>query len=491
MGKYRDDRGAWGITEAFVGLTLIVLALFATFDLLSSGFRVHSTAEHWDKATQHGQTVVAKARQAKYADLGYYRSDYTAAGVTYDADRKIPVWESITEAQNLPNDPTACLEAGGGGQCPTYVDETHVYLGATRAAAVPLFHPPTEFIPARGQTSRDGMYYRVDTWVTEADAARRVTVQTQYGVDQALLDGECGPETTCVVSSLLRAASASEQAGDNEVTPSCSTTAATFCSVYVQGGRVLNGATLATGSQYPLQSEPVELIVRVSKPAQQITASWTWTNPTNQVISIPSQGVEFTKVDGDPTRWRAVIPADPTGPGTSPKGWVRPGAPTVKFEAQLVGGATIAHDHKATGWSYTTPLKVSVTPNGAWPSNWCPARTPLPIEVEGMSIGYAPDGTNPSAADRLEATFAVTQPDGTVRSQTVEGQVVPGSVELRDFYDETSVGAGDIRIGGTTAAVFTVEPPKFESCPSGPSSVTVTLHRAIDNTSTPVTLTLP
>lgn len=491
MVKHRDERGAFGVMDAFIGLILIVLALFATHDLFSNGFRIHSQAEHWDKATQYGQTVIAKARQAHYADLGYYDSDYTAAGVTFDADRKVPVWESISEAQNLPNDPAACLEAGGGAQCPTYIDETHVHLGTDRPAAVPLFHPPTEYVPARGETSEDGNYYRVDTWVTETEGARRVTVQTQYAVDQDLLDGECGPETTCVVSSLLRAASASEQAGDNEITPACSTTETTFCSTYVQGGRVLDGATLATGSQYPLQVEPVELVVRLSKPAQNVTATWQWSHPTSQAITLPADGVEFTKVDGDATRWRAVIPADPTGPGTAPKGWIRPGAPTITFEAQLAGGATITKDHRATGWSYTTPLKVSITPDGAWQANWCSARTPLPVAVEGMSIGYTPGGTNPSAADRLEATFAVVRSDGTVRTETVEGQVVPGSVEFRDFYDETSLGAGDIRIGGTTSAVFTVRPPEYASCPSGQSNVTVTLHRAIDNSATPVTLTLP
>src|SRR5690606_41293457 len=108
----------------------------------------------------------------------------------------------------------------------------------------------------------------------------------------------------------------------------------------------------------------------------------------------------------------------------------------------------------------------------------------------GRRIGASAARAGPAAAGRRGARCAVVRSAGTVRTETVEGQVGPGSVEFRDFYDETSRGAGDIRIGGTTSAVFTVRPPEYASCPSGQSNVTVTLHRAIDNSATPRSHTL-
>lgn len=467
LSRRHDDDAAdheCGMTlvEMMVALFLLALVVTALSLVITNGIRTQTVTERADRATGVTQVIVSKARQAAFGELGFYDQDTTAPVGTVE----IPISPITT-----------------GGVGPNITEEA-VQLGP-RPPGKSTFTPPVE------EFTDDGIDYRVATyvtWVPNADGstptAKRVTVVTQWAPAPADLTGDCtDPDTRCATQSLVRTAAASDLDPVTGQSPesSCDPSTATICSAYARAGRVLDGATMASVSDAPQQVAPVDLFVRTSSTATAVSAQWTWLDASGtpvKVVNVPlSPG-------GDGTRWTAQLDPDTQDGASTHKGDIRPGANTVTFTATMDSGTDTVN--RPVFWSYTLGADANtVTASLVDATGWCSpvgSGAPVRVKVSGHSIGFTPTTQNPASQDRVDVVFTTTNA-GTTRTETVAATVDPATVVQHEHI------AHDIVIGGWAEAVWEVTPPATERCNN--RAVAVLLHRAADQTTTPVTLQLP
>ncbi len=454
--------GGMTLVEMMVALFLLTLVVTSLSLVITNGIRTQTVTERADRATGLTQVIMSKARQAAFGELGFYDQDTTA-----------PVGNV-----NLPISPVTT-----GGTGPSITEEA-VQLGP-RPPGKSTFTPPVD------EFTDDGIDYRVTTyvtWVPNADGstptAKRVTVVTQWAPAPADLTGDCtDQDTRCATQSLVRTAAASDIDPVTGQSPesSCDPSTATICSAYARAGRVLDGATMASVSDAPQQVAPVDLFVHTSSTATSVNAQWTWLNAAGtpvKVVNVPlSPG-------GDGTRWTAQVDPDTQDGSSTHKGDIRPGANTVTFTATMDGGTDTVN--RPVFWSYGLGADANtVSASIVDATTWCSpvgSATPVRFKVSGHSIGFTPTTQNAGAQDRVDVVFTSTTA-GTTRTETVTATVDPTTVVQHEDI------AHDIVIGGWAEAVWEVNPPSTEHCDN--RAVSVLLHRAADQTTTPVVLQLP
>lgn len=457
------DRGVT-LIEVMVAVLMLFVVTGAAAMAMTSGLRTQALTERTDRITGLTQVVMSKAREVDFTQLGYYTADGVTAG-------------NVTV-------PVSPVTAGAVGPS---VTEQRVILGSARPPGTEPFAPAVETI-----TNDSGVNYRVSTAVTwvpnpggvGTPTAKRVTVTTQWAPYPTSLTGNCAQaKTRCTTNSFVRTATASDLDPITGTSPTstCTPGAKVICEAYARAGRVLDGATMVSATDTPEQVAPVDLYVRTASTATNVKATWTWRDaagtPT-RTVTVPLTG------GADGTRWAGEVSPDTAGAASDYKGDIRPGAVEVKFTA-TIGGTTVTTT-QPTFWSYGAADGadiVSATVVDA--DNWCSpvgAGAPVTFAVQGHSIGFTEATQNPSAKDDVQAVFTTTT-GGVTRTVTVPASVVPGSVMAENQSQNGVV------TGGWVNAQWTVVPPATEQCDN--RSVSLIVHRAIDQTSTPIILPLP
>lgn len=457
------DRGVT-LIEVMVAVLMLFVVTGAAAMAMTNGLRTQALTERTDRITGLTQVVMSKAREVDFTQLGYYTADGVTAG-------------NVTV-------PVSPVTAGAVGPS---VTEQRVILGSARPPGTEPFAPAVETI-----TNDSGVNYRVSTAVTwvpnpggvGAPTAKRVTVTTQWAPYPTSLTGNCAQvNTRCTTNSFVRTATASDldPVTGTSPTSTCTPGAKVICEAYARAGRVLDGGTMVSATDTPEQVAPVDLYVRTASTATNVKATWTWRDaagtPT-RTVTVPLTG------GADGTRWVGEVSPDTAGAASDYKGDIRPGAVEVKFTA-TIGGATVTTT-QPTFWSYGAADGadvVSATVVDA--DNWCSpvgAAAPVTFAVQGHSIGFTEATQNPSAKDDVQAVFTTTT-GGVTRTVTVPASVVPGSV-VAEHQSQNGVVTG-----GWVNAQWTVVPPVTEQCDN--RSVSLIVHRAIDQTSTPIILALP
>ena len=469
----RRDAGM-SLVEVMIAVVVIVMAVTALSLVVVSGIRTQVLTERVDRATGTTQVIVSKAREVDFANLGYYTTtDSTTTGAVV-----LPI-----------------NAIDGAGAVGATLNETPVILGTLRPTGTPAFTPHvTDLVDEGG----DGADFRVTTdvtWVPNADGtpstAKRVTVVTKWGVTPANLAAACDTDgIRCTTQSMVRTATASDLDPVTKVSPTstCLAGAQLICEAYIRSGRVLDGATMASVNDFPQQISPVDLYVRTASKATSVKATWTWLQGDGTV----SKTVTASLAGGtDGTRWAYTVPADPAGASTNYKGDIRPGAVKVTFNASSASGAMPAVERGAF-WSYAPADGADVvTASIAAATTWCSplgSGTPVSFTVQGHSIGFdaTPVGVitkSAASADSVDVVFTSTVA-GITKTVTKQAVVDPASIVKHD------VMVNGITISGQVDATWTVaSPPPTERCDN--RGVTVIVHRAGDQTHTPIALRLP
>ena len=463
MPNANDDQGMT-LVELLIALLLLTTVTTGLLLVVTQGLRTQALSERTDRITGLTQVVMSKAREVDFAQLGYYTADGVASG-----NATVPV---------------SPVTAGAVGPS---VTEQRVILGASRPPGTTPFAPAVQTI-----TNDSGVNYRVTTnvtWVPNpggvgVPTAKRVTVTTQWAPYPTSLTGVCSQEhTRCTTNSFIRTATASDldPVTGTSPTSTCTPGAAIICEAYIRAGRVLDGSTMITATDTPEQVSPVDMFVRTASTATAVKATWTWKNAEGGVVKTVTQPLTG---GADGTRWTAELAPDNSGPTSTYKGDIHPGAVTVTFTA-TIGGSPVSVTRPAF-WSYAAADGAnSVTANVVDAANWCSpvgAAAPIVFGVQGHSIGFAEGTQNPSASDRVDVVFTTTT-GGVTRTETVPATVVPGSVVAENQSQNGAI------TGGWVDAQWTVAPPATEQCDN--RSVSLIVHRAIDQTSTPIALALP
>lgn len=435
-------------------------------------------SEHHAVTQSAQQDVIAQARQANYHDLGYFEDD-PASGFSTSGDRiELPVRDNEGQGQQLEEEP--------------------VQLAQSRPSQPTTFTPP----PVE-KFSESGYTYRVDVAITHvttgsADGntayARRATVQVESipGADREdELTGSCeGDEVRCTHQTLVRVADAADPLmEDDEVADRtrCESDENIICTTFVRQGRVLDGAVLADDNEDPLQVSPVTFTARTSQPASDVQAEFTIVRPTpGGSTSTVTESLSLEPINAAGTRWAAEIPAD----SGHPKGLIRPGPAQASFTASFAGGTDTA-EHGTVRWSldvnqgldtdHVTAEWVDDVPDG---QAWCSPvgdGQDLRVQIEGHSVGLREDNTPTSGADTVTAAFTTTGPEDAVTTEKVEADLVSAE-------PETVTISGTV-IEVATRATWAISPPATESC-EAMRTVSVLVHRAADDTTTTIPLTL-
>lgn len=458
----RSDAGV-SLVEMLVAIMVVMIAAVAVLGVITNGLHAQTMITRADRTTGITQQIMAKAREVPFADLGFYGSDSAAPSGTVAL-------------------PVATL-SGDDTQNPAHEDA--VLLGDVRPAGDTAFTQPVQTFSDAGVDYRITTYV---TWVPAAEAstvpsAKRVTVVSQWAPQGVDLDGDCTQEgTRCTVQSSVRVATAADidpLTGDTPTT-SCISGAEAICEAYIRSGRVLDGGTMATATDLPQQVAPVDLYLRTATPATAATATWQWFNADGTVAATV---VKPLVSDTAKTVWTAEVPVDTTSTtGTAARGDIRPGSTTVTFQA-TINGHTITQTRDAF-WSYEladgpNALGASITEAPGWCS---PAGSAFPVKflTTGLSAGFADGTASQSAQDTVQAVFTVTT---GAKTSTV---TVPATLL-------STTQAGDVSHGTTTSswvdALWQVNPPATDTCDT--RAVSVLVHRATDQTITPITLQLP
>lgn len=461
----RDQRGGT-LVEAIVGLLLLSLTIsFAAASSINS-LRVQSTSERMAAYATATQSIMAKARQADYSDLGFYADD--------DQVR--------TGAVTLPvvDDSAAALA------------EQAIILGEGRPASTSSFDvAPVETFENGGAT------YRVETFVTavppaggdDISRARRVVVQGEWApnANAGQLDGTCtGPDVHCSVQMIVRTASGSDidpSSGESAADSSaCTSIDANICESYIRSGRVLDGATMVSDADTARLNSDVDLYARTSVVADSVVATWTYQVASGSVVVPKAKSVELHSLDGG-TRWSGLVQAD-TG---DPAGTILPGKVEVTFTATVPGGTVTSTTPAFWTVARDTGSEIdAVTATLADPDSeaWCtPNGTGAPIRVTttGGSVGMAATGATTAGADRAWATIAVREPDGAVTSQIVAATPVA--------VDPVTLNLSGTIVQVSTNTTWELTAPGTDSCATS-SAASLVLARAIDGSTTTMPLRL-
>ncbi|GEL47160.1 hypothetical protein CHO01_22760 [Cellulomonas hominis] len=466
--RYRlhDERGGT-LVETIISLLLLTIAISFVGGSGLNSLRVQSISDRLATYATATQSIMAKARQADYSDLGFYGDDARATTGT----ATLPV-----------NDESGAARA-----------EQAVVLGPTRPAATSSFDvAPVETFDA------DGFTYRVQTWVTavppapgdSVSRARRVVVQGEWtnSGNAGVLDGTCrGADVRCSVQMIVRTASGSDvdptTGASASSSGSCASATAVVCEGYVRSGLVLDGATMVTDADTARQSSPVDLYARTSVPASAVTATWTYKVTSGATVVERTVTESLTSVDGG-TRWSSSIAAD--GDGT-PKRKILPGKVTVTFTATVPGGTAVLPVpafwtvDRATGSDYD---HVTAALEDAAATAWCSgsgAGVPIRVTTTGGSVGMSTTSPTTSGADQAWAAFASRGTDGKVKAVSVPAlpvDVAPVTINL----------SGTVLQAATTTT-WQVQAPPTGDCATT-SAATLVFARAVDGSTTSLPLLL-
>jgi hypothetical protein len=461
----RDQRGGT-LVEAIVGLLLLSLTIsFAAASSINS-LRVQSTSERMAAYATATQSIMAKARQADYSDLGFYADDAQVR----------------TGAVTLPvvDDSAAALA------------EQAILLGETRPASTSSFDvAPVETFENGGAT------YRVETFVTavppadgdDVSRARRVVVQGEWAptVNAGQLDGTCtGADVHCSVQMIVRTASGSDidpstgaSAADSSA---CTSTTPNVCESYIRSGRVLDGATMVSDADTARLNSDVDLYARTSVVADAVVATWTYQVASGSVVVPKAKSVELHSLDGG-TRWSGLVEAD-TG---DPAGTILPGKVDVTFTATVPGGSvtsttpafwTVARD---TGSEIDAVAVTLADPDS---EAWCTPNgtgTPIRVTTTGGSVGMSATSATTAGADRAWATIAVREPNGAVTSQIVAATPIA--------VDPVTLNLSGTILQVSTNTTWELTAPGTASCATS-AAASLVLARAIDGSTTTMPLRL-
>lgn len=371
-------------------------------------------------------------------------------------------------------------------------------------------------LPDGTPSGDESVNFRVETLVTYVNnedgtpsPAKRVTVVSQWAaVGGATLTGDCSQvDTECSIQSMVRAPDATDvdPTTGESAKSLCAKDAQIICEAYIRSGRVLDGSTMATTADAPEQVSPVDLYVHTASEATSVVATWSWSDTAGSTVQNISHALVPT--GADTTRWTYEVPADVDAAGAVHKGEIRAGAATVRFTA-VMGAAPVIRDVPSF-WSYslkrarvlippeTNPANaVDVTDDGGIQSldhvnvvvtsaaGPCTPGTPVDVNVRGLSLGFSADTKNAGAADTVDVSF--TTATGTI---TVPAVVNAGSVVAHNATVQGLAGSGMDVIGGWVEADWTAPLPAGVTCAG--SHAVVTVHRAADQSTTPVFVTLP
>lgn len=463
------------LVEMVVALAILVITITSMVLVIGNGLRTQAMTERGGQTTGQAQLVMSKARELAFADLGFYTDDYahfSTPAVTPPANGTPIVL------------PINSVSAGVVGAT---LSEVPVNLGATRPYGKTVLTNPVQSF------TNHGVDYRVTTtvtWVPNANAAtptaKRVTVVTQWAPSPTTLTGNCAQaKTHCTTQSIVRTASAADLDPVTGTAPStnCLPTAKVICEAYIRSGRVMDGARMAGGVDTPTQVAPVDLYVRTASPATSVTATWSWKNDNGAITRTVTKPLT---AGSDGTRWTATIPPDDTSANATPKGDIRPGQVTVTFNAVI--STTSVTATRDAFWSFAVAdgdNQVTATLGGTGGTGWCsPAglATQVQFDVQGHSLGFTAGTQNPSTADSVDVVFT-TLSGGVTRTQTVAAALDPASVASQ------AVVVNGQTVGGWVNASWKATPPPTDTCTT--RAVTVLVHRAADQTTTPITLQLP